>query len=66
MSGRLLRVLAETGLIEFDVDARHALVVSTAKTSLESSASFRAYAARLDAVQRYLGAGSAQSRVAVA
>ena len=66
MSGRLLRVLAETGLIELDVDARHALVVSTAKTSLESSASFRAYTARLDAVQRYLGAGPAQPRVAVA
>jgi len=66
LGGRLLRVLAETGLIEVDVDRRHALVVSTAKVSLEASASFRAYTARLEAVTRHLGAGSASRRVAAA
>ena len=61
LAGRMLRVLAETGLVEVDADARAVLVVSTARTSLERSAAFRAYGERLDAVERHLGAVTARA-----
>ncbi len=54
MAGRMLRVLAEAGLIELDAGAREVLVVSTRRTSLDSSPAFRAYAQRLAAIEGYL------------
>ncbi len=59
LAGRLLRVLAEVALIEVDVEAREVVVTSTEQTSLEHSPAFRAYAARLAAAERHLGATSA-------
>ena len=54
LAGRMLRVLAEAGLVEVDVRAREVLVVSTERTSLDRSPAFRAYATRLDAALRHL------------
>jgi single-stranded-DNA-specific exonuclease len=53
-AGRLLRVLSDVGLIACDLELRAARVVSTQRTSLEASTSFRAYAARLSAAHEYL------------
>ncbi len=61
LAGRMLRVLAEAGLVEVDAAARQVLVVSSQRTSLESSPAFRAYRERLAAAERYLGAGIAQA-----
>ena len=57
----MLRVLAETGLVEVDAQAREVLVVSTERTSLETSSAFRAYAARLAAAEGHLGAAPARA-----
>ncbi|MGI8750041.1 MAG: DHHA1 domain-containing protein, partial [Thermoleophilaceae bacterium] len=59
LAGRLLRVLAEIGLLEVDVGSREVLVASRKRTSLEHSLAYRAYAGRLAAAERYLGAPSA-------
>jgi len=55
LTGRLLRVLSETGLIDVDIDSREALVISTERTSLEGSTAFCAYRRRLGEVESYLG-----------
>jgi hypothetical protein len=61
LCGRMLRVLAEVGLVEVDAEAREVLVVSTERTSLEGSAAFRAYAERLAAAERHLGGAVARA-----
>ncbi len=53
-AGRLLRVLAELGLIDVDAEAREVLMISKERTALERSAAFRAYATRLHGVERHL------------
>jgi single-stranded-DNA-specific exonuclease len=45
-AGRVLRVLAEVGLVTVDPTTRTARVVATARTELERSEAFRAWAAR--------------------
>ena len=60
--GRMLRVLCELGLAEYvppgrDRDAR-CVRLEGARTDLTRSAASRAYAARLEAAERYLRAGS--------
>ncbi|HXS45494.1 MAG TPA: single-stranded-DNA-specific exonuclease RecJ, partial [Solirubrobacteraceae bacterium] len=46
VAGRALRVLVEVGLVEVDARARTARVASKARTELERSDAFRAWAAR--------------------
>jgi single-stranded-DNA-specific exonuclease len=54
LAGRLLRVLTEIGLIDVDVEAREAVVLSTERRSLEDSPAFRCYQERLRAMEREL------------
>lgn len=54
LAGRMLRVLAEAGLAEVDLDARAVAVASTERTALDRSPAFRAYSQRLAAVEAHL------------
>ncbi len=54
MGGRLLRVLSELALVDFDVATRSCRALPGARTDLERSAAYRAYDARLAAVNRFM------------
>ena len=60
LAGRMLRVLAEVGLVEVDAQAREVLVISSRRMSLDSSPAFRAYAARLAAAEAHLAPAPAR------
>ena len=63
-AGRLLRVLRELGLAEFDATARRCAAVRGPRTQLERSSAMRAYTARLRATEAHLtdtGADEAQA-----
>jgi single-stranded-DNA-specific exonuclease len=53
LAARLLRVLLELGLVEFDPDSG-ARVLDSTRTELDRSAAYRAYRARFDAACAYL------------
>lgn len=55
---RLLRVLGDLGLADFDFAQRSCRAVPGARTDLDRSAAGRAYAARLAAAERYLAAAA--------
>jgi hypothetical protein len=52
--GRLLRVLTELGLVDFDPAAQTCRVIAASRTELERSASYCAYRRRLAAIVRTL------------
>jgi single-stranded-DNA-specific exonuclease len=54
LAGRLIRVLAELELVSLDRDLPALAIGSRARTALESSPAFRAYAQRYEDGQRYL------------
>ncbi len=54
VTGRLIRVLAELGLVSLDRDLPALALAGTAQTALEQSAAFRAYTWRLEDGRRYL------------
>ena len=58
--GRMLRILSELGLVEFDSggsEGASCRALGAARTDLARSAAHRAYAERLAAAERHLGAG---------
>ncbi len=54
VAGRLIRVLAELGLVSLDRDLLALTLASSAPTALEQSPSFRAYTQRYEDGRRYL------------
>jgi single-stranded-DNA-specific exonuclease len=61
LAGRLVRVLAELGLVSLDRDRRALRVPPAQRTALERSAAFRAYARRHEDGLRYLTDTTAQA-----
>jgi hypothetical protein len=54
LAGRLIRVLAELGLVSLDRDLPALAIAGTAPTQLERSPSYRVYVERLEDGRRYL------------
>jgi single-stranded-DNA-specific exonuclease len=54
VGGRLIRVLAELGLVSLDRDLPALALAGTAQTALERSAAYRAYTRRLEDGRQYL------------
>jgi hypothetical protein len=52
---RVLHILAELGLLEFDIDSRSCRVLDAPRTELGRSTLYRACQARLAAIERALG-----------
>ncbi|MGI9094905.1 MAG: DHHA1 domain-containing protein [Thermoleophilaceae bacterium] len=64
LGARLLRVLSELALVDFDVATRSCKALPGARTDLERSAAHRAYGARLAAADRFLaGAAGAHTPI---
>ena len=62
LGGRLLRVLAELGLVHVEVEARAAVLSAAgAATALERSPAYRAYRRRFEEGMRWLSGASAQA-----
>jgi len=61
LAGRLVRVLAELGLVRLDVEARSLQVPPAERTELEQSAAFRAYHQAYEDGRRWLSAQRAKA-----
>ncbi|MDX6677733.1 MAG: single-stranded-DNA-specific exonuclease [Solirubrobacteraceae bacterium] len=61
LAGRLVRVLAELGLVTLDRDARSLSVPAAQRTDLEQSAAFRAYHQRYEDGRRWLSGQTAKA-----
>jgi single-stranded-DNA-specific exonuclease len=58
VGGRLIRVLAELGLVSLDRDLPALALAGTAQTALERSAAYRAYTRRLEDGRQYLSSAN--------
>jgi single-stranded-DNA-specific exonuclease len=58
VSGRLIRVLAELGLVSLDRDLPALALAGTAQTALERSVAYQAYTRRLEDGRRYLSSAN--------
>jgi len=58
LAGRLIRVLAELGLVSLDRDLPTLAIASTTPTALERSPSFRVYAKRYEDGKRFLSSAN--------
>jgi single-stranded-DNA-specific exonuclease len=62
LAGRLIRVLAELGLVSLDRDLPALAIAGTAPTALERSPAFRVYSQRLEDGRRFLNGASPPGR----
>ncbi len=58
LAGRLIRVLAELGLVSLDRDLPALAIAGAERTALEHSPSFRVYAARYEDGRRFLSSAN--------
>jgi single-stranded-DNA-specific exonuclease len=61
LAGRVVRVLAELGLVSLDPRSRTVTVLSAERTQLERSAAYRAYNQRYEDGSRYLSGVTARA-----
>jgi hypothetical protein len=58
LAGRLIRVLAELGLVSLDRELQALAIAGSAPTQLERSPSYRVYAHRLEDGRRFLSSAN--------